>query len=182
MEDDNIKKLLEQLGSIGICPTGQRYLNGTKKDFHTLVKVWRGWPEYLYEHSGVALKFLRNLLTPADMQRLANESLFVDFKGEKMLNNTHPVFVMGNSDVTFTMNSYAVIQAYLFNGAKATFNMSKNVILTVEAFDDTRVAINHTELGKCTVYQYDHAAVQGNAAIVKKQYVRGKVFNGQEIS
>lgn len=180
MKENNIKKLLEQLGGVGVCETGKRYLGGTKKDFQTLVKVWRGWPEYLYEHSEIALKFLRRFLTPDDMQRLSEESLFVDYAGEKMLNNTNPVFIIGDSDVKLSMKNYAVAKIYLFGAAKVEVRVSEKAIVNIEAFNDSSVVVNNEAHGRCTVYQYDRAAVQGNAVIVKKQYVRGEVFNGRD--
>ena len=78
---ENIKALLDVLSKVGVCETGKRYLNGTDKDINVLIKVWKGWAEYLYEHSDFACKVLRKYLTEEDKKTLECESLFLDKVG-----------------------------------------------------------------------------------------------------
>lgn len=179
---DNISKLLECLAKTGVCQTGRRYLNSTGKDFETLIKVWRGWPEYWYEHSEPTIKTMRQLLTKEDKQALAKEFLFVDFEGEVTLNNhtTAPIFVVGNSNVIFNAPHYKVAKLYLFNEAKVVFNIPENSILNIEMFDSSQLHVNN-QTGKCTVYKYDQSTVSGHACIIEKEYIRGEIFNGKEI-
>lgn len=179
--EDNIKRLLERLGNIGVCKTGQRYLSGTSQDFNTLVKVWRGWPEYFYEHSDIALKFMRDYLTGEDKIKLANENLFVDYSGLITAPSETPVFVIGCSNIEINSDDYTVLKIYAFNNSSVEVNMSKNVIANIEAWNNSSITVNNAERGRCTVYQYDGAIVIGDARIVRRQYKRGEVFNGREM-
>lgn len=178
---NNIYKLLECLAETGVCQTGRRYLNGTNKDLETLVKVWRGWPEYWYEHSEATIKLLRSFLTDEDKRALAGKFLFIDFSGEVRLDRgfSEPIFIVGNSDIIVNMPAYMVGKSYLFNNAKAIFNVSDNAIFNIETFDTTHVKINNPQ-GKCTIYRYDQSIVSGTARIINREYIRGDVFNGNE--
>nr|DAU07296.1 MAG TPA: hypothetical protein [Caudoviricetes sp.] len=178
---NNINRLLECLAKTGVCQTGKRYLNGTNKDLETLIKVWRGWPEYWYEHSEATIKLLRMFLTDQDKKTLAENFLFVDFFGEFRLNRefSEPIFIVGSSNVVINMPAYMVGKSYLFNEAKAMFNVSENAIFNIETFDTSHIEINNPQ-GKCTIYRYDQSIVSGTARVIDKEYIRGNVFNGKE--
>lgn len=181
MGHKNIEILLECLAKNGVCQTGQRYLNGTRKDIATLAKVWRGWPEYLYEHSAFALAMFRKYLDNEDKLYLAKEFLFLDFSGTIELGNITPVFFTGNSKITLTMSEFATAKIYVFNNSEITINCNKNAFLNIEIFDDSTLNIIGGENGKCVVYQYDNSTIEGVAKVVHKIYMRGKVFNGREL-
>ncbi len=182
MENNNIETLLGLLAKLGVCRTGRRYLAGTKMDFDTLVKVWRGWPEFLCEHSEEACRLLREHLTADDRIRLAKENLFFDFKGVATLENTiHPVFVSGDSDVQLHVPEYAAVKLYAFNTATAYIAMRDNAILNAETYDCSRLRVYDGWRGKTMCYRYDDSEVYGVERVVSKEYVRGDVFNGKEI-
>lgn len=180
MGDKKIETLLGCLAKNGVCPAGQRYLNGTRKDMATLVRVWRGWPEYLYEHSALALALFRRYLDDDDRSYLARESIFLDFSGTVTLGGTTPVFFTGDSEATITMDGFATAKIYLFNNSRVTIRCNKNALLNIETFDDSRLDIVDGENGECVVYQYDSSTVGGVARIKRKEYIRGEVFNGNE--
>lgn len=184
MEDNNnnIGTLLSLLSGLGVCRTGQRYLKRTPRDFDTLVKVWRGWPEFLCEHSEDACRLLRAYLTAEDRQHLAEKYLFVDHKGVMRLCATaHPVFVIGRSDVRIMLPEFAVVKLYVFNESVVTVEMGDNAILNAEAYDTSMLAVTGGWRGKTLCYQYDASDVKGVERVVPKVYVRGEVFNGKEI-
>lgn len=181
MENNNIETLLNLLAKLGVCRTGRRYLKGTQKDFDTLVKVWRNWPEFLCEHSAEACRLLRAYLTADDCQRLVKENLFFDYRGVVPLETTvHPVFVVGDSDVQLCAPEFAVIKLYVFNGSMVTVTMADNAILNAETYDTSMLTVTGGWRGKTTCYRYDASEVRGAGRVVSKEYVRGEVFNGKE--
>lgn len=179
---NNISKLLDCLAKTGVCQTGRRYLNSTGKDIETFIKVWRGWPEYWYEHSETAIKAMRTFLTEDDKNTLAKELLFTDYEGKITLNNRNsfPVFIVGKSNIVVNVPSYAVAKIYLFNEAKAMFNVEENAIINIETFDMSSIKVNNRK-AQCTVYKYDQSEITGNVRVINKQYLRGEIFNGKEI-
>lgn len=181
MENEAIKSLLDELAGCGVCQTGKRYLDGTQHDLSTLVKVWRGWPEYLYEHSDFALSVMRKYLDSPTKELLAEEALYVDYKGEAGTKKQSRVFFLGDSDAEMNLDDYAVATIYLFNRAKVTLRPGANAVLAVETFDDSELHIEGGEKARITVYKYDRSKVTGTARIKPKEYKRGEVFNGEEI-
>lgn len=183
MENKATKAILEDLSDCGVCQTGKRYLQGTQKDLATLVKVWKGWPEYFYEHSAYALQVMRKHMDEKLRHQLAGELLFVDFKGEAIIGNgDEQVYFIGDSHVDVRVDDFTVGTIYLFNEANVTLRAGINVFLTVEAFDDSCLNIAGGEKGRIMVYKYDRSKITGTARIKPKEYIRGKVFNGKEIN
>lgn len=179
--NNNIETLLASLSKLGVCRTGRRYLSGTKMDFDTLVKVWRGWPEFLCEHSEEACRLLREHLTADDRLRLAMENLFFDFRGVVTLEKTvHPVFVAGDSDVHIHIPEFAAVKLYVFNNSTAYVTMHDNAILNAETYDISQLRVYEGWRGKTTCYRYDGTDVMGVERVITKEYVRGDVFNGKE--
>ena len=97
MEQKAITSLLDRLVKKGVCKTGKRYLKTTKKDFQTLVKVWKGWPEYFCEHSKTIVEVLRGSLDEEAKKALQNNNIYFDFEGEVKLNSDTAVFFVGSS-------------------------------------------------------------------------------------
>lgn len=180
MEKKRIKTLLECLAKNGVCQTGERYLNRNQKNIATLAKVWRGWPEYLYEHSAFALDMLRKYLDSEDKVFLSKDFLFLDYTGTIKLGGISPIYLIGESEVTLTMDDFATAKIYLFNSAKVAIICNRNAYLNIETFDNSELKIINGEKGKCVVYQYDNSIIEGVAKIEYKEYIRGKVFNGNE--
>lgn len=179
--DNNITTLLERLSKIGVCRTGRRYLNMTDKDFHVLVKVWRRWPEYLYEHAELVCPILRAYLTEDDKARLAKEYLYLDYKGVVNLEKTQEhIFLLGNSDIRFITPEYGVHTIFLFNNSLATVDISTRAYCTVETYNYSFLRVVNGERGKCTCFKYDESEVHGACKDIPKDYVRGDVFNGKE--
>lgn len=179
--NDNISALLGELGKMGVCRSGRRYLNMTDRDFGTLVKVWRGWPEYLAEHAPAALPLLRAHLTSSDRERLAGEYLFVDYKGVVPLDKTtYPVFVLGDSDLRLVLPEFAVVKLYAFNAASVEVDMADKAILNAEAYNESGVSVREGWRGKTTCYVYDDAGAYGVERVHRGHYLRGEVFNGKE--
>lgn len=183
MENDKrMETLLGLLAKLGVCRTGRRYLKRTPQDFDTLVKVWRGWPEFLCEHSEEACRLLREYLTEEDKARLAAAYLFFDYKGMVSLESTvHPLFVVGKSDVRLRVPEFGVVKLYVFNASSVSFVMSDNAILNAETYDKSDLRVYDGWRGKTTCYRYDDSDVYGVERVVSKDYVRGEVFNGKEI-
>lgn len=185
MDGENIRKLIEELSSIGVCGTGLRWLNGKKKDIALLIKVWRQWPEYLYEHSEYALELFRKHLTEQDMEYLATEHLFIDWKGTVEINldnSSYPIFFLGESNCAVRVSDYGVAKIYVFNKSHLDIICKNRAISNVEAFDSSLVYANNDDTSKCTIYSYDNSSVVGNAHIIRKEYRRGEVFNGKEMA
>lgn len=185
VKTNNISNLLEEFTKVGVCETGKRYLKGTPKDIETLIKVWRRWPEYLYEHSEYALSILRKYLTEENKKYLAGQHLFVDFTGSVNIsieNSEHPVFILGDSDCIVSTTHYAVLKMYVFNSSRVELSCEDHSINDIEAFNNSYLNINVDSDSKCKVYQYDKAEIIGNAEISSKEYKRGLVFNGKEIN
>ena len=180
IQNEAIEKLLSELSGCGVCQTGKRYLDGSPRDMATLVKVWRGWPEYLYEHSEFALSVLRKYLDGPAKEILAQEAIYVDHKGSAITHEASRVFFMGDSVADLQLDDYAVATIYLFNSAKVTLHCGENACVSVETFDDSRLNIYGGEKGRITVYKYDRSIVTGAARIKPKEYKRGEVFNGRE--
>ena len=182
MGNDNIETLLSSLSKLGVCRTGRRYLAGTKMDFDTLVKVWRGWPEFLCEHSEEACRLLREYLTVDDRQHLADKYLFFDHKEMVRLGSTaYPVFVIGRSDVHLVVPDFAVVKLYVFNESVVTVEVGDDAILNAETYNTAMLTVTGGWRGKTLCYQYDASSVKGVERVVHKEYVRGEVFNGKEM-
>ena len=92
MEEKKITRLLDKLVKRGVCQTGKRYLNTTQKDFSTLVKVWKNWPEYFCEHSKVIVEVLRDSLDAETKEALRAKNIFFDFVGDVKLDSDAAVF------------------------------------------------------------------------------------------
>lgn len=184
MDGENIQKLIEELSYIGVCGTGLRWLNGKKKDIALLIKVWRQWPEYLYEHSEYALGLFRKHLTEQDIEHLATEHLFIDGKGTVEINLDNcsvPAFFLGESNCAVRVSDYGVAKIYAFNKSRLNITCTDRAIANVESFGDSDIYAHNDGTSKCTVYSYDNSSVSGNAHIIRKEYRRGEVFNGKEM-
>ena len=182
METNNIETLLSSLSKLGVCRTGRRYLASTKMDFDTLVKVWRGWPEFLCEHSVEVCRLLREHLTVDYRQRLAEKYLFIDQKEMVRLGSTaYPVFVIGRSDVHLVVPDFAVVKLYVFNESVVTVEVGDDAILNAETYNTSMLIVKDGWRAKTLCYQYDASTVKGVERVVRKEYVRGEVFNGREI-
>jgi hypothetical protein len=178
---ENIKALLDVLSKVGVCETGKRYLNGTAKDINVLIKVWKGWAEYLYEHSDFACKVLRKYLTEEDKKTLECESLFLDKVGRPNEFLKTPIFLVGDCDIEIDISPISFYKIYLFNKSKAKIHCGYDSIMDIEAFDESHVSIDG-DTHRCTVYKYDKSTIEGSCKIKEKEYIRGAVFNGEEIN
>lgn len=181
---NNIETLLDLLAKLGVCRTGRRWLNGTEKDFDTLVKVWQGWPEFLCEHSAEACRLLREHLTDEDKARLADRYLFFDIARTVTIERFgKPVFVVGGSDVRLTLPDFAFVKLYVFDNAVVTCELGSHAVLNLEAYNEASVTVRNSGVDcSATAYRYDNAAVYGDVdRLVSKEYKRGEVFNGKEI-
>jgi hypothetical protein len=181
VKSGTIKNMLDELAACGVCQTGKRYLKGTPCDLNTLIKVCKGWPEYLYEHSNYALPLFRKYLNESDKRILAGQSLYVDYKGQAEVNQSSRVFFMGDSKADLYTNDYAVSTIYLFNKSHVSLYPGNNSILVVEAFDDSNIDVMSGMNVKVTVYRHDRSKAVGVAKIISKEYKRGEVFNGREV-
>ncbi|MCM1168893.1 MAG: hypothetical protein NC324_03045 [Bacteroides sp.] len=180
--ENDMSGLLTELCKLGVCKSGRRYLERTEKDFDTLVKVWRGWPEFLTEHAEKALPLLRGFLTPGDRERLADRFLFVDHTGVRTVEKTvYPVFVLGDSDVMLELPDYAVVKLYVFNNALVTVNMGERAILNIETYGNSEVRVRGAVSAKSTCYRYDDSTVSGVDEVRRAEHRRGEVFNGREM-
>lgn len=179
--EKNARAILELAAKTGVCRTGRRYLATTKKDIHTLVKVWKNWPEYFYEHSGTALEVVRANIDPEIQSHLKTNNIFVDYTGDAKIDTSDvAVYVMGDSETKITTTDYVVLKIYLFNRATVELRPAKNAIIEVEAWDNTKVIVHPEEEAKVNVYLYGDAQGTGSATFVKKEYERNTVFNGRE--
>ena len=181
MENKDYSKLLNLLASTGVCKTGKRYLKGTDKGFDTLVKVMKGWPEYLYEHSEVAIDLLRKYIDNEDRSKLEKEGIYIDVVSAKLKtvkNNQTPIFILGNSTITLEGLDNQVIKVYVFNNSDVMILGGEGTFIDVEAWNNSHVEL-HTEKG--VAYCYDSATIETEARCVRKQYDRGEVFNGKEL-
>lgn len=181
-ESRDMSALLGRLSRLGVCRTGRRYLERTEKDFDTLVKVWRGWPDFLGEHAEEALPILRRYLTADDKICLAERHLYVDHVGmADVTGNTYPVFVVGDSDVRLTIPEYGVVKLYVFNNAHVTCDMGYRAILNIETYNTASVTLMDGCKGRSTCYCYDDSSAHGVEKTIRKEYRRGEVFNGKEL-
>ena len=181
-KENNMETLLDLLARLGVCRTGRRWLNGTEKDFDTLVKVWQGWPEFLCEHSEQACRLLREYLTEEDKAKLADRYLFFDTARTATIGRfDKPVFLAGNSDVRLTLPDFAAVKLYVFDNAKVTCDLGNHAVLNLEAYNEASVTVLGNGNGcRTTAWRYDNAAVYGADRLVNKEYRRGQVFNGKE--
>lgn len=174
--------LLGKLSRLGVCRTGRRYLERTDKDFDTLVKVWRGWPDFLGEHAEEALPLLRRYLTATDKACLTERHLYVDqVRVAEVTESTYPVFVVGDSDVRLSIPEYGVVKLYVFNNARVTCDMGYRAILNIETYNTASVTLLGGYKGRSTCYCYDNSSAVGVEKMVRKEYRRGEVFNGKEL-
>lgn len=179
MNNKDYTKLLNMLVRTGVCKTGKRYLKGTDKGFDTLVKVMKGWPEYLYEHSEVAIKLFRKYIDKEGKQALAENGIYFDFEGCKAVkSNLSPIFIVGRSNVNLAILKNEIVKVYAFNESKANLLGKDSTFIDVEAWNDSSVEVYS---GRGVVYAYDNAAIKTDMRVVKKQYKRGDIFNGKEI-
>ncbi len=182
MEQKAITQLLEKLVRKGVCKTGKRYLSTTKKDFDTLVKVWKGWPEYFCEHSQTIVEVLRNTLDGETKKALRAKNIFFDFVGDVKLDSDAAVFFVGDTKANVETNPLAMVKIYLFNEAEVKLTCNEDTYANVEAYDKTKLQLANKSSIRPVVYSYDDAKVEvvGRASIHKKYYKRGEVFNGIE--
>ena len=183
MEQKAITQLLEKLVKKGVCKTGKRYLSTTKKDFDTLVKVWKGWPEYFCEHSQTIVEVLRSTLDGETKKALRAKNIFFDFKGDVKLDSDTAVFFVGNSKAEVELNTLAMVKIYLFNEAEVDITCRENSYANIEAYDTTKLQITNESFITSAVYSYDRSEVEiaGKANLFNKEYKRGQIFNGKEI-
>lgn len=183
MDEKKIKKLLEILAKKGVCRTGKRYLNTTKKDFQTLVKVWKGWPEYFCEHSETIIKTLRESLDTEMKKALAESNIYIDYEGDITLKSDTAIFFVGNTKANVVTEPFAMVKLYLFNEAQIDIKCTKNAYANIEAYDTTMVKLTNESDIEQVVFVYDEAKVEheGIANIHMKEYNRGEVFNGKEV-
>lgn len=180
MDNKNYTKLLNMLVRTGVCKTGKRYLKGTDKDFETLVKVMKGWPEYLYEHSEVAINLFRKYIDEEGKQALAENGIYFDFDGCKAIkNDLSPIFIVGESNMNIAALENETVKVYIFNDSKVNLLGKDSTFIDLEAWNDSRVELSS---GKGIAYSYDNATIKTDMRVVKKQYKRGAIFNGKEIN
>ncbi|MEG2004272.1 MAG: hypothetical protein RR057_06690, partial [Clostridia bacterium] len=149
------KELLKDLAKIGVCKTGKRYLYTTTQDLNTLIKIWKGWPEYWYEHSEYAIRLMRYCIDDIDKVILQKENLYLDTEGMFEVGcGESVVFIVGSSNITMVMKEYTATKIYIFNDSKVKINCSSTSIVNVEAWNDSSVKI---ESGKGVVYIYVNA-------------------------
>lgn len=183
MGKNNISILLDSLAKTGVCKTGRRYLAGTSKDLDVLIKVWRSWAEYLYEHSSLAIKLFRKYIDEETRNILADNWLFIDYSSEcdlSKLTDNVPIFFVGDCDCNLIVPDYKVAKVYVFNASHITAKIGHNAYLNVETWDNAQFEVLDNQ-GKCVVYKYDHSVVSGDANVIQKEYHRGSCFNGQEL-
>ena len=181
MEQKAITSLLDRLVKKGVCKTGKRYLKTTKKDFQTLVKVWKGWPEYFCEHSKTIVEVLRGSLDEEAKKALQNNNIYFDFEGEVKLNSDTAVFFVGSSKAKVETVPFSIVKIYLFNEANIDLTCGAKSYANVEAYDETKIQVTNNSIIEPVVYSYDNAQVEGETEIRKKEYTRGEVFNGNEL-
>lgn len=181
MSRQNPENLLSTLAKVGICKTGKRYLRTTPRDMDTVIKCWKNWAEYFIEHSDFSLKTIRQFVSEDMKRELHANNLFVDLVGSVTIGSDNAVFVMGDSDVTITIEDWAVVKIYAFNNAKIKLIEGQRAYINIEAYNSAHVVAEAANDAKVTVYQYDNSIAEGSANIHKKEYNRGEVFNGKEI-
>lgn len=182
MKQKEITSLLEKLVRKGVCQTGKRYLNTTKKDFSTLVKVWKGWPEYFCEHSKTIVEVLRGSLDAEALAALRGNNIYFDFEGEVKLNSDTAVFFVGDTKANVETLPLAMVKIYLFNEAEVKLLCNENSYTNIEAYDKTKLQVTNNSFITPAVYSYDSSEVEviGVATVHSSEYKRGEVFNGKE--
>ena len=164
----------------GVCKTGKRYLKGADKNFDTLVKVMKGWPEYLYEHSEVAIKLFRKYIDEEGKHELAKNGVFFDFEGCKAIkSDLSPIFIVGRSNVNLAVLENETVKAYVFNDSVVNLLGKDSTFIDLEAWNGSRVELRS---GKGIAYSYDNATIKTDMRVVRKQYNRGEIFDGKELN
>lgn len=179
MDNKNYERLLNTLVKKGVCKTGKRYLKTTNKNFDVFIRVMKGWPEYLYEHSQEAVKQCRKFIEIDDKKELTSKGVFLDSKGVyEVKNHMSPIFVLGDSNVVLEVPNFETIKVYVFNNSTANIRAKENSYIDVEVWDNSHV---QTLSNKVVAYVYDKGSVEGPVKKYKKTYEKGKVFNGKEV-
>jgi len=178
--EKNAKTILELAAKTGVCRTGRRYLKSTPKDTDTLIKILKGWPEYLQEHGDLAVKILRENMDADIDQRLRQSNIFLDFEGKATIDNDTAVMLLGKSNVSITTKPFAVCKIYLFNDSISVITPGDNSIVDVETWHHSSAGITVNATAKTIGRQYDGTQIIGAGSTTTEHHARGEVFNGKE--
>lgn len=177
-------KLFSELADLGVCSSGRRLWGRSNKDVDMIIKVWKRWPEYFMEHSTPALEIVRRYFaSEQDLKKLEDNRIFLDRQINAELGSEDYVFVIGDSSGVIKIKDWATVKLYCFNNASINMECGLHSYVNVECYDRSGLSVLSNN-GTCTVYAYDDSFIDTSCELVRvirKDLIRGQVFNGEEI-
>lgn len=133
--------MIKELERMDICQAGRQYLSGSQKDIRTIIWGCREFPEFLIDHAGTVIPLMRTLLSEDERRELQRHGILLDHKGGFMPCDGHDLFVIGDSSPALCVQPWAVVKAYVLDGARANFQLGYHSYANIECYGRSSVTV-----------------------------------------
>lgn len=156
---DLVNKLINGASGLRMCSNGQNNLMDAKGKSDMVTAFWRGI-DFCLAHNYPDLVTLKHFFLP----ELRAQHVYID-ESVSLVNEKRAAF-LGDCQVEFVANEYAVSRLYVKHNSLLTIKASGHAYVMVDALDNAHVAVEISDTAKVIVNLYSKAGVSGEGAKV----------------